>query len=484
MLHGPDLAVLVGYLILIAALGAWFGRRGSDSGEFMAGGRALPGWAVGLSMFGSYVSSISFLANTGKAYGTNWNALAFSFTTPIAAAVAVRWFMPFYRQTGHVSAYEHFETRFGAWARTYAVACFLLTQMARMGTIVLLLGGAVAPLTGWDPVVTIVISGVLMTAYTMGGGIKAVVWVGVLQSAVLVAGVAACLFTVIGATPGGLRAILEVGAANDKFTFGQYRGDVTEPALWVVLAYGLAMNLSNFGVDQSFIQRYISARSDRDAAKSIWLTAILYVPVAAVFFFLGAGLFVLYSASPELLPAGIKNDDVLPHFIATQMPVGIAGLVVASLFAASLDSNLGSMATLTLCDVYQPYVRPQPSERESIWVLRLATLFWGAAGTAVGIAMISAKGALNAWWDLAGLFSGGTLGLFLLGLCCRRAGNAAGAIGVAAGVAVITWMTLPKLVDLPEQWRSPLHSHMTIVVGTLTIFLVGLAIASLRPERK
>ncbi len=482
MLHGPDLAVLVGYLILIAALGAWFSRRGGDSDEFMAAGRAMPGWAVGLSMFGSYVSSISFLANTGKAYATNWNALAFSLTTPIAAAIAVRWFMPFYRHTGHVSAYEHFETRFGAWARTYAVACFLLVQMARMGTIVLLLGGAVAPLTGWPQEATIIISGALMTAYTIGGGIKAVVWVGVLQSIVLVAGVAACVIAVVAKTPGGLNEILNVGAANDKFTFGQFGDITTEPALWVVLAYGMAINLSNFGVDQSYIQRYITARSDRDAAKSIWITALLYLPVAAVFFFLGTSLFVLYGARPDLLPSGIKSDGVLPHFIATQLPAGIAGLVVASLFAASLDSNLGSMATLSLCDVYQRYVRPQPSERESIWVLRLATLFWGAAGTAVGIAMISAKGALDAWWDLAGLFSGGTLGLFLLGLISRRAGNAAGAIGVAVGVAVITWMTLPKLVDVPAEWRSPLHSHMTIVVGTLTIFLVGLLVARIRPS--
>jgi SSS family solute:Na+ symporter len=193
-------------------------------------------------------------------------------------------------------------------------------------------------------------------------------------------------------------------------------------------------------------------------------------------------LFVLYSGNPTLVE-GLKNDEVLPHFISTQLPAGMAGLVVASLFAASMDSNLGSMATLTLCDIYQRYFRPQATERESIWVLRLATIGWGLAGAGVGLAMIGVGNTLDAWWDLAGLFSGGVLGLFLLGLISRRADNAAGAIAVVAGMAVIVWMTLPKLVTVPDQWRSPFHSHMTIVVGTLTIFLTGLLVARLRQPR-
>ena len=181
-----DLAVLVAYLAAVIGLGVWFARRQEGADDYMSASRSLPGWAVGLSMFGSYVSSISFLANPGKSYGGNWNAFVFSLATPIAAAAAVRWFVPFFRRSGEVSAYEHLEHRFGPWARTYAVACFLLYQMSRMGTVVLLLGMAVAPLTGWSIPLTIVCTGALMTIYTMAGGIKAVVWIGALQSLVLV----------------------------------------------------------------------------------------------------------------------------------------------------------------------------------------------------------------------------------------------------------------------------------------------------------
>ena len=154
----------------------------------------------------------------------------------------------------------------------------------------------------------------------------------------------------------------------------------------------------------------------------------------------------------------------------------MAGLVVAAIFAASMDSNLNSMATLTLCDIYQRYFRPAAGQRESMCVLHLSTLFWGAVGTGIALALIATGDTvLDAWWNLAGIFSGGVLGLFLLGLVSRRADRAAAATGVILGVLVIVWMTLPKLIDVPEPLRNPLHTHMTIVVATLTIFLVGLA---------
>jgi solute:Na+ symporter, SSS family len=473
MLAAPDLIVLVAYLIAVIGIGLWLGRRGSSPDEYMAAGRSLPGWAVGLSMFGSYVSSISFLANPGKAYADNWNAFVFSLATPIAAAVAIRWFMPFYRHSGEISAYEHLENRFGPWARTYAVVCFLLYQMARMGTVIYLLALAVGPLTGWHVTTTIAVTGALMTFYTLIGGIKAVVWTGVLQSGVLVAGTLLCLAAIILKTPGGVGGILEAGVADHKFSLGSFGTSLTAPTFWVMFAFGLFTHLTNFGVDQSYVQRYITARDDREAAKSIWITAILYMPVAAIFFFVGTGLYVLYGADQP-------PDKVFPMFIATQLPVGTAGLVVAAIFAASMDSNLNSMATLTYCDIYQRYFRPQAGSRESMVVLYLATFFWGVASVAVAMYMIRVEKTLDAWWGLAGVFSGGVLGLFVLGLICRRADNVAGAIGVIVGVLVIVWMTLPKLVDVPPLLRNSLDANLTIVVGTLTIFLVGLLIAEIR----
>jgi SSS family solute:Na+ symporter len=430
-------------------------------------------------MFGSYISSISFLANPGSAYAGNWNSFAFSLATPIAAAVAVRWFVPFYRRQSEISAYEHLERRFGQWARTYAVACFLLTQVARMATVFYLLALAVAPLTGWRVESTILLTGALITVYTLCGGMRAVVWVGVLQSFVLLAGPAICILVLMSKAPGGLSGIIETGAGEGKFSLGSFGTSLAEPTFWVVFIYGLVINVGNFAVDQSYVQRYMTARSDREAAKGVWITALLYVPVAGVFFFIGTALFVFYSAQPGLLGSVAKADEVFPRFIATQLPLGCAGLVVAAIFAASMDSNLNSMATLTLCDLYKRYLRPAAGERESMHVLRLSTFAWGAICTGAALAMIQVASVLDAWWKLAGIFSGGMLGLFLLGMI-SRAGNAAAITAVFVGVLGIVWMTLSTADRWPDglsHLRNPMHSYMTTVVGTLTILLIGLLLA-------
>jgi SSS family solute:Na+ symporter len=462
-----DLTVVLAYVAGVVGLGLALSRRGRESGRYMGAARALPGWAVGLSIFGSYVSSISFLANPGKAYAADWNFFVFSLAAIPAAWIAARVFVPFYRRTGELSAYEHLERRFGPWARTCAVVCFLLTQMARMGTIVYLLALALAPLTGLAVPAIVVVVGVVMTVYTLFGGIEAAVWTGVFQSAVLLAGTVAVLVAVTAAVPGGPAQVVAVGWEHGKFSLGSATPDLTESTFWVVLLYGLTINLQNFGSDQGYIQRYLTARSDREAARSVWFVPALYVPVAAVFFFVGTALFALAKTRPGFLPAGLAADAVFPHFIAHALPAGVRGLVVASILAAAMDSNLNSMATLTLCDLYKRYFRPAPSERESVWVLRLSMLVWGALGTGVALAMISRKTVLDRWWTLAGVFSGGMLGLFLLGLL-SRARNGTAAVATAAGVLAILWASL----DVP--WRAPFHGLMAAVIGTLVILLVGL----------
>jgi solute:Na+ symporter, SSS family len=474
-----DWFVLLAYFVAIVLVGLCFRGEGSVEG-FTAGSRSLSGWAIGLSMFGSYISSISFLANPGMAYAGNWNAFVFSLATPIAAAVAVRWFVPFYRRIGAVSAYEHLEQRFGPWARTYAVVCFLLVQMARMGTVIYLLALAIAPITGWEVQKTIIVTGTVMTVYTFFGGIKAVVWTGVLQSAVLVAGTLVCLVAVVQSTSGGLSEIIQTGFAEHKFSLGSFGPSLAQPTFWVVFVYGLVINVNNFAVDQSYVQRYITARSDSDAKKSVWLTTILYVPVAAIFFFVGTGLFVFYRERPDLLGSIAKADQVFPHFISTQLPIGMAGLAVAAIFAASMDSNLNSMATLTYVDIYKRYLRPNASERESLIMLRLATLAWGAVCIGIGLAMIHAESALDTWWKLAGIFSGGVLGLFLLGMLCRSATSMAALTGVALGVLVIAWMIFSPMYWAHDRWRSPFHNYLTIVIGTCVVLGTGYVVSGAR----
>jgi SSS family solute:Na+ symporter len=482
----PDLLVVVIYLAAITALGLWIGRKNTSAEQFTSASGKLPGWAVGLSIFGTFVSSISFLAYPGKAYAADWNAFVFSISIPLAAWVAVKWFVPFYRRSGEISAYHHLEARFGAWARTYAVVCYLLTQLGRMGTITYLLAIALQPLTGWSLNSIILLAGCVVLLYSFVGGIEAVIWTDVIQSVVLIGGTFACLAVLIGGLESPAQMFNEANAA--KFSLGDYGPSLSSPTFWVVLIYGLVINLQNFGIDQSYVQRYATARSDGEAKKSVWLGALLYVPISALFLLVGTALFAYYGEHEDQLPTGIKADEVFPFFIKNGLPVGVTGLLVAAIFAAAqstLSSSVNCAATLIHGDLYQRYFRPQASARESLWVLRFSTLGFGMAGTLVAFWMIGAKSALDLWWKVAGVFSGGMLGLFLLGILTRRAGNAAAGIGVTLGVLVIGWMTLSSMeLVVPEGARSGFDGFLVPVFGTAAILLGGFLVALLVPKKK
>jgi len=468
----------------MVAMGVWLGRKNTSPDQYIKAGGSIPGWAVGISIFGTYVSSISFLALPGKAFGGNWNPFVFSLSIPLATWIAARWFVPFYRRNGEVSAYHHLEARFGAWARTYAVVCYLLTQLARMGTIMYLLALVMAPMTGWSLTTLILVTGIITVFYTLIGGIEAVIWADVVQSFVLISGALACAALLVFGMPQGPGQLFQIAGEHQKFSLGSFAPSFASPTFWVVLIYGLFINLQNFGIDQSYVQRYATARNEAEARKSVWLGALMYVPISALFLFIGTALFSYHTAQPQLLPDSIdpltKPDAVFPHFIHVGLPVGVTGIVIAAIFAAAqstLASSINCSATLTLCDLYRRYFRPQAGERESMTVLRVATLGFGLAGTLVALAMIQVKSVLDVWWELASILSGGMLGLFLLGMISRHAKNAAAATGVGMGVLVIVWMSIsPKLSDEWAAWRSPFNNFVVIVFGTLTILLVGLGI--------
>ena len=208
----------------------------------------------------------------------------------------------------------------------------------------------------------------------------------------------------------------------------------------------------------------------------MWLAAGLYLPVSAVFFFIGTGLFVVFQGQPEV--AGVAADQAFPHYISTRLPAGAAGLLIAALFAAamsSIDTSLNSSATVFLSDLYRTYIRPAPgpdgAEAEDMRVLRRATVGVGVLGTGAALLMIGAGSLLDVWWTWSGVFAGGLLGVFALDRLAPRAGRAAAQLGVAVGVLVVVWMTVsPRLTGGLAMLRNPLHSYMITVIGTLTIF--------------
>lgn len=475
-----DFTVVCVYFAATMVVGLAFWRRSRSVSGFTAAEGKLPGWLTGLSILGTYVSSISFLALPGKAFATNWNSFVFSLSIPLAAWIGVKWFIPFYRGSGEVSAYAHLEDRFGGWARTYASTCYLLTQVARIATVTYLMALPMNVLLGWDIHAVILITGIVTTAYTFVGGIVGVIWTDAIQTVVLMVGAVLCAFLMLYKLPEGPSQMFAIAADHGKFSLGSFGGSLTEATFWVVLVYGLIINLQNFGVDQNFVQRYHTARTEAEARKSLLVGSLLYLPLSAVFFFIGTALFAFYSVYADALPVEFRDparsDYVFSWFIVSELPSGVRGLLVAAIFAAAMStisSSLNSSATIVLNDYYQR-IRPFASEVRKMKVLHLATIVSGVLGTASAVAMINVHSALDAWWNLAGIFSGGMLGLFLLGLLSRKTHERAAVAGVTAGVVVILWMGLsPKWGGEARIWSSSFHGFLTIVFGTAVILVVG-----------
>jgi solute:Na+ symporter, SSS family len=481
----PTLDLIVFFVITLGNVlfGASFYFKNKTSGQFTSGGGNLPAWVVGMSIFATFVSSISFLALPGNAFSTNWNALVFSFSIPVAAILAVKFFVPLYRGIGSISAYNYLETRFGAWARIYASACYLLTQLMRTGAILLLLALPLNALFGWNIRTIIIFTGIAVTFYSMMGGIRAVVWTDAIQGIVLILGAIVSALVLTFSMPEGPGQIFEIASANDKFSLGSFGASLSQSTFWVVLIYGLFINLQNYGIDQNFVQRYMATNSDRKAKSSALFGALLYVPVSVIFFYIGTALYAYYTAMPELLPAELhqpgNGDKVFPHFIVNGLPSGITGLLIAAIFAAGMSTvstSLNSTATIILTDYYQRYINKNADEGKAMAVLYGSSIVMGFLGVLIAITLVGVESVLDAWWSLASIFSGGMLGLFLLAFLSRKVRRIDAVAGVIAGVLVIIWMSLSPMYFTSENllaFRSPFHSNLTIVFGTTVIFLAG-----------
>lgn len=475
-MHIIDIIVFLLFTGGVVAFGCSFFKKKGTSEEFTSAGRSLPGWVVGMSIFATYVNSISYLGYPGKAFSGDWNAFVFSLSIPIASYFAARYFVPFYRSQDSISAYSFLENRFGPWARIYASSCYLLTQIARTGSILYLLALPMNVLLGWHIQTIIVVTSVAIVLYSMLGGMKAVIWTEAIQGIILIGGALVCMFILLFDMPGGPVQTFSIAMEDGKFSLGSFGSSLSESTFWVCLIYGIFTNLQNYGIDQSYVQRYHTAKNEKEAKFSALFGGYLFIPVSAVFFMIGTGLYAFYKVHPGILPDGVGADYVFPFFIVNELPVGLTGLLIASIFAAGMSTiatSVTSSSTIILTDYYQRF-RKHAGNRERMLVLKLSSVGVGVAGILVAFAFMSVQSALDAWWALASIFSGGMLGLFLLGYISKKARNFDAVLGVVCGVILVCWIVISPFV----------HANLAIVFGTLLIFLVGFLSANLLNKRR
>ncbi len=488
-------SVLILYLLLMVGVGGYFARKNKDTDDFFRGGKRVVWWAAGCSIFATMLSSLTYTGLPSKAFAQDWVYAVGNMMIPVVAFVAVFVALPFYRRIDATSAYEYLEKRFSRAVRLIGSLFFTLFHIFRMAVVMSLTGLALAAATPLTPIQSVIIMGVLSILYCAMGGIEAVIWTDTIQTVVLLGGAILAFALLISGVDGGFSGFVSTADAAEKFRVAHFHWDVTSAqiALWVIIIGGLGQNLSSYTADQAVVQRYMTTPDEKLAARSIWMNAILSVFATILFFGLGSALFAFYHSHPEKLDPTMTTDQILPLFITQEMPVGLAGLIVAGIFAAAqstVSTSMNSTATTLVTDFLRPTGCCQ-DERGYLTAARVLTVVMGLLGTAFGLVFVNPeiKSLFDAFIKVIGLFMGVLGGLFVLGVLTRKANSTGALVGGLAGAAIM--FCLWKFTEVNGYLYTVTGIGTCVVLGYAASLVLpghrateGLTIRSLREGRK
>lgn len=489
-MHIIDYIIVLLSILAAIGTGVFFAHKQKDTSQYFAGGGKIPAWAVGISIFATLISSVTFLAYPGAAYADNWILLVQGLMVPIVLVALVGVIVPLFRKVIRLSTYEYFERRFGLFARLYSSLAFTLGHFSKAGTVFYLVSMALATFLDFDIYAIVLILGVTIIILTLFGGMEAIVWMDVAQGFLLIGGGIICILILLFGIEGGPAETFRIASEYDKISFGPYAWDLTQLTFIVMVLNGIFYALQKYGTDQTIVQRYLAAKNDHEAKKAAYIGVLMSVPIWALFMFIGTALFAYYhAAGAPVLPDGIKADEVFPYFIAHELPVGIRGLIIAALAAAaisSLDSDLNCLSAIAVQDYYLRF-RRQATDKEQLNFGRWMVVAAGIGAIAVACLYISwgGEGVLGALFSLYAIFSAGIVGIFILGLFSRRANSQGLYIGIAAAVLYTAYAVLTStkvdidgdgikatLLDLGD-WNFQHHKYMLGVYSHLIVLVVG-----------
>ncbi len=485
-LHIIDYLIILASLVISVGVGVGFSKSQSNTSKYFSAEGNLPSWAIGVSIFATLISSITFLAYPGDGFAGNWVRLVQGMMVPVVVLAGIFFIVPLYRDVIGLSAYEYFEKRFSYFARVYSSLGFILAHFSKMGSVFFLLSLAVSSMTGIDTYTVIFVLGIAVIVLTLLGGMEAVIWLDVIQGFLLIFGGLITVAIIAMKLDGGLGTVFAISAAEDKMSLGSMEWDFVNLTFWVMAINGIFYTIQKYGTDQTIIQRYLTARSDKEAIKASIMGVVMVVPVWAMFMFIGTALYAFYQGSATL-PEGLRADAVFPYFIMNELPVGVVGLIISALMAAaisSLDSDLNCLAAVGVDDYYKRF-RPDSTDEERLHMGKVLVILSGIGAIIVASIYVSAgnKGVLGTVFALYAIFSGGIAGMFLLGIFVPRANKQGLYIGVAAcviytAIALLTSTSFTIggeskiLLDLgPLNYTQ--HKYMLGVYSHIVLFVVA-----------
>lgn len=484
-LHFIDYAIIIVVLAITLYLGFRFANKQNSTQTFFLAKGNFPSWALGLSLLSTLISSVTFLGYPAQGFTSNWILLVQGLMVPIVLMGTIWFIVPLYRKVIGLSTYEYFEKRFGAFARYYSSSSFIIRQFAGMGTVLFLIAVAIQKLTGINGYLILVGVGLILTLVNLKGGMQAVIWLDVFQGFMLFASGIICLTLLLMSIKGGIPAAIEIATANDRAGFGPYDIDFSRLTLIVMIINGSFYAIQKYGTDQTVVQRYLSAKSDKSAIRASIMGILLTVPVWTIFMFIGTALFVFYQQNP--LPAGTEAAAVFPYYMMTQLPVGVVGFIVAALISAaicSLSADLNSLAAVGVEDYYKK-IKPTASDENYLSVSKWLIVVSGCISVLIGSLYLYAgnEGVLGVIFTIYAIFSGGIVGIFMLGIFSARANKQGVNIGIIVCVLFTAYAFLTstevgleghkmRLLDF-GRYNFTHHKLMLGVYSHLIVIVVG-----------
>ncbi len=469
-----DLAIILIYLVGITAFGARFRRNQQTLRDYFLGGRTAPWWALACSIVATETSTLTIISTPGIAFGGNLGFLQLVLGYLVARVILCVVLIPQYFQGEFYTAYQLLEKRFGGRMKRAASVVFLGTRALAEGVRISAIGKVVSVAFGTGDKLSILIVAALTIFYTFEGGMRAVIWTDVVQFALYLTGSVAAFFLLLHKIPGGWPAVtLAASAAGGKLTMFDFTFSLTRSyTFWSGLIGGTFLTMASHGTDQTMVQRLLAARNERDSKKALLASGVVIFAQFALFLVIGVMLFV-YAQHATLPVPGGDPDRIYPEFIVRAMPAGLAGLLLASIFAVAMSNASGSLNSLASSSVIDLGAsRSGNSGTPSVGRSRAITLVWGAVLGALGL--IHWGPVLEAGLTIASITYGGLLGVFLLGTWNRKANETGALVGLFSGIAAMVAI----------RFLTPLAFTWYVLAGTIVTYTVGsLASALSQPDK-
>ncbi len=468
-----DWLVLAVYFVGSVALGVHFGKKQKDPEDYLLAGRKMAWLPVAISIMATNTSAVTYMGVTSYVFSKNVMLYMVVVTLVLVTPLVIYLFVGFYYNLKVFTTYEYLEKRFSPAVRSIASVLFVFLRLCWLATMIHATAIALAEITGASQVACVLVLGLGTTFYTMVGGMEGVIWTDVLQAVVFIAGICFTVFFLLADfdwKPDQIWSLAEAAGRTKMFDFSL--DPTVEVTFWgTLLGYSVIM-LASYGVDQVVSQRYFTAKDLTASRRSVIANACIDVPITTLLYLMAIGIFSYFQRHPGLLPANFEPDRILPFFVVTALPVGVKGLVIAAIMAAtmsSISSGVNSITTATFVDFYRRYFRAESTAQQFLQLSRRFTLFWGVAATLMGLFVGRLGTVLEISAKTNSFFTGVLLGIFLLGILTLRANWQGAGLGALVGLAVVVYVGTMTAISF--FWYAPIGFALTMLFGYLLSLL-------------